>query len=153
MFGLMDSAGAGIRLEKYRSKQSASRSLKSRTSDRKTSIPSREENMEIHLCYFWLWKLSQRAWDVTVTVKVVERREKKVAESGKHQPGLRGVFFFSERDLERDKVKIMVDYSARKLERLRLTMWVISMFEERTPKSRIHTRSFLHNLARLRAMR
>lgn len=31
-------------------------------------------------------------------------------------------FFFSERDLERDKVKIMVDYSARKLERLRLTM-------------------------------
>lgn len=45
-----------------------------------------------------------------------------MAESGKHQPGLRGVFFFSERDLERDKVKIMVDYSARKLERLRLTM-------------------------------
>lgn len=35
MFGLMDSAGAGIRVEKYRSKQSASRSLKSRTSDRK----------------------------------------------------------------------------------------------------------------------
>ena len=36
----------------------------------------------------------------------------------------------------------MVNYSARKLERLRLTMWVISMFEERAPKSRIHTRSF-----------
>ena len=52
MFGLMDSAGAGIRVEKYRSKQSASRSLKSRTSDRRTSTPSREENMEIHLVTF-----------------------------------------------------------------------------------------------------
>lgn len=51
-------------------------------------------------------------------------------------------FFFFGKDLERDKVKIMVNYSARKLERLRLTMWVISMFEERAPKSRIHTRSF-----------
>lgn len=45
-----------------------------------------------------------------------------MAESGKHQPGLRGVFFFFGKDLERDKVKIMVHYSARKLERLRLTM-------------------------------
>ena len=52
MFGLMDSAGAGIRVEKNGSKQSASRPLKSRTSDRKTSIPSREENMEIHLVTF-----------------------------------------------------------------------------------------------------